>query len=331
MDGIDISNLNRQFLFRKSDVGKKKAEVAAKFIMSRVPDCNVTYSTCSIQEMDERDSTFYKKFNLIIAGLDNLDARRWINQKVYQNLQWDEDGSVDPESIVPIIDGGTEGFGGQVKFMVAPFTPCFDCGINTFPQQEHFPLCTIAETPRKPEHCVAYAFMIEWPKIFPDRKYDADSPKDMEWIYQTALVRAEKYGIEGVTYFFTIGVVKNVIPAIASTNALISAACVNEAFKALTFCSQILDNFFQYNGHQTLNGSVFKFDKLENCAVCGNIRLLYTLPKAATLQDLMDRLKTDKTILPDKSCLTAPSVRSGGLTLFMQVPDQHAAPNSLCI
>lgn len=111
MDTIDLSNLNRQFLFRFEDIGRSKAECAARFVnqryntvycaagrlsflnlyvlLHRVPGCKVTPHFCKIQDFDE---SFYRQFHIVVCGLDSIVARRWINGMIISLLNFEDDG-----------------------------------------------------------------------------------------------------------------------------------------------------------------------------------------------------------------------------------------------
>ena len=313
MDCIDLTNLNRQFLFREKDIGASKAKVAAEFITQRIPHVNVIGHYGKIQDYDME---FYQQFSAIVSGLDNIEARRWLNSMIVAMVDVDEEGIVDPETIIPLIDGGTEGLKGQARVIIPRITSCFECSLDSFPPQRAFPLCTIAETPRQPEHCIAYAYIINFPKAFPDKKLDTDSPTDMTWVYENALERAVQYGIEGVTYKGTLGVVKNIIPAVASTNAIISAMCVNEVFKVMSYASQTMDTYHMYMGSEGIYSHTFCYEKNPECPVCSSTDRNLRVPKTWTLEKLIEHL----THSDGAFRLKKPSISKSGCNLFMQGP-----------
>lgn len=233
--------------------------------MKRCPGVKITHHTNPIQKFDEE---FYKQFHIVIAGLDNIEARRWLNAMIHSIVEFDADGNADPSTQRALIDGGTEGFKGQARVIIPFKTGCFECSMASLPPPTGFPMCTVRETPRIPEHCIQYAYVISWEETFGKKAVDKDSPVDMKWIYEKALERSERFGISGVTYQLTMGVVKNIIPAIASTNALISAACVNEAIKVATGCNFTLENYMMYMGQSGVNADALVYGREENCIVC---------------------------------------------------------------
>lgn len=297
MDTIDISNLNRQFLFRQKDITRSKAEVAAEFINQRVPGTNVTAHNCKIQEKDE---DFYRQFHLIICGLDSIVARRWINGMLISLLEYDEKGELDKTTIKPMIDGGTEGFKGNARIIYPGLTACIDCTLDLFPPQINFPLCTIAHTPRLPEHCIEYVKMLLWDKENPFSKegdelvpIDGDDPQHITWIYEKATDRAAEFNISGVSYRLTQGVIKHIIPAVASTNAVIAATMALEAFKVATSCADPLQNYMVFNQTDSIYTYAYEAERNENCLACSQKKQPVTMKHDAKLQDFIDLLTSD--------------------------------------
>ncbi|KAL9390418.1 hypothetical protein Peur_019023 [Populus x canadensis] len=311
MDRIEVTNLNRQFLFRLEDVGKPKAEVAAKRVMERVSGVNIVPHFCRIED---KEIDFYKDFSIIVLGLDSVEARSYINAVACGFLEYDSDDNPLEETVKPMVDGGTEGFKGHARVIMPGSTPCFECTIWLFPPQVKFPLCTLAETPRTAAHCIEYAHLIKWDEVHSGKTFDPDDPEHMKWVYTEAVKRAELFGIQGVTYSLTQGVVKNIIPAIASTNAIISAACTLETLKLASGCSKTLSNYLTYNGVEGLHIKVTEFVRDKDCLVCGP-RVLIELDTSVTLQKFIDMLEEHPKLLLSKA-----SVRHQTMNLYMQAP-----------
>ena len=256
------------------------------------------------------------QFNIIICGLDSIEARRWINATLVGMVD-----NEDPDSLKPLIDGGTEGFKGQSRVIFPTMTSCIECQLDMHAPRAAVPLCTLATIPRQPQHCIEWAHIIKWEQDRKDMTLDTDDPEHITWLYQAALARAHEFGIQGVTYSMTQGVVKNIIPAIASTNAIIAASSCNEAFKIATSSAPFLgnpgeNNYMLYTGDSGVYTYTFEHQKKDDCPVCGLLPKEMTVPRDMTLAELVERFAERP-----ESQLKKPNLRTGGTTLYYTSPE----------
>ncbi|KAK5262676.1 NEDD8 activating enzyme, partial [Exophiala xenobiotica] len=126
----------------------------------------------------------------------------------------------------------------------------------------------------------------------------------------------------------TQGVVKNIIPAIASTNAIIAAACCNEALKITTSCAPFLENYMMYTGDSNDSGLytyTFAAEKKDDCPVCGNIAQNMVIDADITLEEFLASLAERA-----EAQLKKPSIRTEAKTLYVQAPkslEEQTRPN----
>ena len=115
MDKIDESNLSRTILFRESDIGDFKVNAAASAYLSIAPHALLQPIVANVTR--ECGLGLFASCDLILAGLDNREARLWINRSAWKvNRPW--------------IDGAIEGINGVARVFLPGAAPCYECTLG---------------------------------------------------------------------------------------------------------------------------------------------------------------------------------------------------------
>jgi adenylyltransferase/sulfurtransferase len=115
LDRIEESNLSRTVLYRNSDIGQFKSQVAARAYLSLAPDAEAHSLNANV--VNECGLGLFEWSDVIIAGLDNREARLWINRSAWKvNRPW--------------IDGAIEGINGVVRVFLPGVPPCYECTLG---------------------------------------------------------------------------------------------------------------------------------------------------------------------------------------------------------
>ncbi|KAK3937333.1 hypothetical protein QBC46DRAFT_267812 [Diplogelasinospora grovesii] len=172
LDTIDLSNLNRQFLFRHEHIKKSKALVAKEAAQKFNPDVKIVAHHANIKD-PEFNIEWFSGFKIVFNALDNLEARRHVNKMCLA-------------ADVPLIESGTTGFNGQAQVIKKGVTACYDCAPKETPKS--FPVCTIRSTPSQPIHCIVWGKSYLLNEIFGtsedesafDHSADQDNAQEIE-------------------------------------------------------------------------------------------------------------------------------------------------------
>ena len=145
-DDVVKSNLNRQFLFKSSDIDKSKSFCACretKEINDEISLKSFQYLVCD-ETKNIFDDDFWEKQNIIISAVDKISVRKYIdNQCTFYNKI--------------LIDAGTEGTNANFDIYYPNKTICLND--LTFNTKKQIPMCTLKNFPTEIQHC------IEWSKI----------------------------------------------------------------------------------------------------------------------------------------------------------------------
>jgi adenylyltransferase/sulfurtransferase len=115
LDRVEVSNLSRCVLFRNEDTGRFKSSAVAASMKQMFFDVEV--HPLAVNVMYECGLGLFGWADIILAGLDNREARLWINRAAWKmNRPW--------------IDGAIEGINGVARVFLPGKAPCYECTLG---------------------------------------------------------------------------------------------------------------------------------------------------------------------------------------------------------
>jgi ubiquitin-activating enzyme E1 len=146
MDQIEKSNLNRQFLFRPTDVGKLKSDAAAAAVQAMNPDLKGHIVALKERVGSDTEHVFSEAFwddlDAVTNALDNVEARTYVDRRCVFFRK-------------PLLESGTLGTKGNTQVVLPNLTETYSSSQD--PPEQSFPLCTLRSFPNRIEHTIAWA------------------------------------------------------------------------------------------------------------------------------------------------------------------------------
>ena len=122
-DKVELSNLNRQIIYNKNDIGKYKVDVAKNKI--KLINKNIIIKSYKIRVNKANIEKLIKTFDIVCDGTDNFKTRLLVN-----------DHALKQKKI--LISAAVSGFDGHIfKFNFKKKTPCYRCFLPEIPEQDN--------------------------------------------------------------------------------------------------------------------------------------------------------------------------------------------------
>ncbi|RQM19316.1 hypothetical protein B5M09_002753 [Aphanomyces astaci] len=145
-DRIEVSNLNRQFLFREHNVGQPKS-VAATAAVRRMNDAlnvlTLEHLVAPTTEHVFNDTFWSNDVDFVTNALDNIKARLYVDSKCVFYKK-------------PLLESGTLGTKCNVQVVLPYKTASYADGPKDAPD-DNIPMCTLRNFPSLIEHCIEWA------------------------------------------------------------------------------------------------------------------------------------------------------------------------------
>ena len=158
-DNIEISNLNRQFLFNKENIGYSKSKCACSTIKEMNSSCNFKDMQLLLNSESENifNTFFWKNQNFILNAVDNIKARQYIDSQTTLFK-------------IPLIETATEGLKAHCQMIIPYLTQNYsEREYNKEEtQSDNTHSCTLKQFPYLIEHC------IEWGKLHFEKYFNKE-------------------------------------------------------------------------------------------------------------------------------------------------------------